>query len=263
LSTFINPEISEIPNLGDSGAHEWSILMVYRGSISHGMYVPNTDPNSIDDKDLMGVCVPPEQYYLGLKEYGSRGTKEIKEDEWDVVIYEARKFIHLLQMGNPNVLSILWLDKSMFLKITYAGRLLLDARSIFVGKHVFKSFAGYANGQLHRMEHGACMGYMGEKRKKLIGKFGYDTKNGAHLIRLLRMCVEFLNTGEMTVVRPDAKELLEIKRGEWTLAEVKQESDRLFVAAKEAQDKSTLPEFPDTDRIAELAVTVVKTQLGL
>lgn len=34
-------------------------LVGYRGSIAHGMYVPNTDPNSIDDKDVMGVCIPP------------------------------------------------------------------------------------------------------------------------------------------------------------------------------------------------------------
>ena len=30
------------------------IVLGYRGSISHGMYVPQTDPNSIDDKDVMG-----------------------------------------------------------------------------------------------------------------------------------------------------------------------------------------------------------------
>jgi len=30
------------------------ILLVYRGSIAHDMYVPQSDPNSIDDKDIMG-----------------------------------------------------------------------------------------------------------------------------------------------------------------------------------------------------------------
>ena len=34
-----------------------TILMAYRGSIAHGMYTPSTDPDSIDDKDLMGVCL--------------------------------------------------------------------------------------------------------------------------------------------------------------------------------------------------------------
>jgi len=31
---------------------DWSILTAYRGSISHGMYVPKNDPNCIDDKDV-------------------------------------------------------------------------------------------------------------------------------------------------------------------------------------------------------------------
>lgn len=33
----------------DPGLNEWCILLGYRGSVAHGMYVPNSDPNSIDD----------------------------------------------------------------------------------------------------------------------------------------------------------------------------------------------------------------------
>ena len=46
----------------DKGMDEWCILHGYRGSIAHGMYEPTTEPNSIDDKDTMGVCVPPIDY---------------------------------------------------------------------------------------------------------------------------------------------------------------------------------------------------------
>lgn len=38
---------------------EWSVCLAYRGSVAHNMYVPSTDPDSIDDKDLMSICVPP------------------------------------------------------------------------------------------------------------------------------------------------------------------------------------------------------------
>jgi len=34
-----------------------TIFLGYRGSIAHGMYVPNSDPNSIDDKDIMGFLL--------------------------------------------------------------------------------------------------------------------------------------------------------------------------------------------------------------
>jgi predicted nucleotidyltransferase len=100
------------------GLGKWSILTCYRGSIVHGMYIPSNDPNSVDDKDAMAVCVPPLEYYFGLKNYGSKGTKEIKRDEWDIVTYEAKKFIRLLSKGNPNVLMALWLEPNYYIKLT-------------------------------------------------------------------------------------------------------------------------------------------------
>jgi hypothetical protein len=30
------------------------------------MYVPKSDPDSIDDKDVMGVYIAPIEHYLGL-----------------------------------------------------------------------------------------------------------------------------------------------------------------------------------------------------
>ncbi|MBI5603935.1 MAG: nucleotidyltransferase domain-containing protein [Deltaproteobacteria bacterium] len=244
------------PSLG-----EWAILSAYRGSIAHGLYVPSADPNSIDDKDVMAVCVPPLDYYFGLKEFGSRGTKEIKQNEWDIVVYEVRKFIRLLARGNPNVLMMLWLDRSDYLKVTEAGRLLLDNRQIFVGRHVYQAFAGYARSQLYKMTHLGFQGYMGAKRKNLVERYGYDCKNAAHLIRLLRMGIEFLRDGQLQVRRHDAEQLLAIKRGEWTLEQVKAEAEQGFQRAEEAYSASPLPPGPDMDRINELAVETVRLAL--
>lgn len=241
----------------DKGLNEWCMLQFYRGSIAHGMYIPSNDPNSIDDKDIMAVCIPPIDYYLGLKRYGSRGTKEIKQNEWDIVIYELQKFISLLMKGNPNVLMALWLDKKHYIKVTGPGKILLDNKNLFIGKHVYQSFTGYAYGQLKRMEHMACQGYMGEKRKQLVNKFGYDTKNAAHLIRLLRMSIEFLTDGVLYVERHDAQQLLQIKRGEWTLEHVKREADRLFKLADEAYIKSTLPIKINTEAINQLCIDMI------
>jgi hypothetical protein len=36
---------------------EGLISLCWRGSVAHGMYVPKSDPDSIDDKDVMGVYV--------------------------------------------------------------------------------------------------------------------------------------------------------------------------------------------------------------
>jgi uncharacterized protein len=245
----------------DQGLTDWCILHAYRGSIAHGMYEPNHEPNSIDDKDTMAFCVPSVEHYYGLSQYGSRGTREIKRDEWDIVIYEARKAIGLLQGGNPNVLSMLWLDPNLYIKTTDAGAMLLERRDVFVGRHVYKPFIGYATQQLYKMEHGAFKGYMGDKRKQLVERHGYDTKNAAHLIRLLRMGIEFLRDGELNVTRYDASELLAIKHGEWTLERIKAEAERLFRRAEEAYDRSTLRIKPDRDEVNALCVAVVEAAL--
>jgi uncharacterized protein len=236
----------------------WAIMTGYRGSIAHGMYIPNKEANSIDDKDVMSICVPPIDYYLGLKQYGSRGTREIKRDEWDIVIYELKKFIFLLEQGNPNVLMMLWLDAKNFLFLDDAGKLLLANRDLFVGRHVYRAFTGYAISQLHRMTHSKFEGYMGSKRKSLVEKYGYDCKNAAHLIRLLRMGIEFLKEGRLYVERQDAKQLLEIKNGEWPLERVKEESDRYFKLHEEAWLNSNLPEGPNHEAINKLCIDILR-----
>jgi len=241
----------------------WAILLGYRGSLAHGTYIPNDDPNSIDDKDVIGVCIPPIDYYYGLKTFGSRGTKEIKKNEWDIVLFEFVKTVKLLEKGNPNVLSILWLESNHYIKVTPIGQILIDNRNLFVGKHVYHSFVGYAHNQLNRMTHISCKGYMGQKRKALVEKFGYDCKNAAHLVRLLRMGIEFLNEGRLYIKRPDAQQLMEIKRGEWSLEEIKAEAGRLFVSAETAYILSKLPEKLDMEKINQLCVDIAKMNLDV
>lgn len=243
----------------NKGLGEWSILHCYRGSIAHNMYIPNSDPDSIDDKDTIGICVPPKDHYIGLMNYASRGTKEIKRDEWDIVVYEVKKAIGLLTQGNPNVLSMLWAQPNHYIRITSAGQLLMSNRSMFAGRHVYRSFVGYAHSQLKKMQTFERHGHMGAKRKQLIERYGYDTKNAAHLIRLLRMGIEFLKDGELYVHRHDAPELLSIKRGEWKIDQVKSEANRLFGLVESVYLASDLPNAPDKEAINNLCVEIIET----
>jgi len=233
------------------------VLAGYRGSVAHGMYVPDSDPLSIDDKDLMGVYIGPIEQYYGLKALWKPKPWEKMLREWDVVCYELRQYVYLLLKSNPNVMALLWLDPKHYTVITSAGQQLIDNRHLFASKHAYRSFTGYAHGQLHKMTHHAFEGYMGEKRKRLVEQFGYDTKNAAHLIRLLRMGIEFLTDGALYVERHDAQQLLEIKRGEWSLEQVKTEATRLFAQTEEAYMHSALPETPDAIQAEQLLVTIL------
>jgi predicted nucleotidyltransferase len=120
---------------------------------------------------------------------------------------------------------------------------------------------------LHRfrkLHHEHFSGYMGEKRKAMVRKYQYDVKNAAHLIRLLRMGIEFLETGELQVFRTsDAEELKRIKRGGWTLDQVKAQAEALFGRIEEARARSPLPHRPDEAAANALIMEMHLRILGL
>lgn len=54
------------------------------------------------------------------------------------------------------------------------------------------------------------------ERKVLEAKYGYDVKHSMHLVRLLRMGMEILETGRVHVRRLDAEELIKVRNGGWS-----------------------------------------------
>jgi len=302
------------PDQVDRLLPEGLISLCWRGSVAHGMYVPKSDPDSIDDKDVMGIYIGPLEHYLG---FGRKDVYEQWEGEWDCVFYELRKFIDLLLNCNPNVLSLLWLKPNGIIYETPVGTRLREQRDLFVTKKAYHSFSGYAHAQFKKMisfnqeaqslmqqleeeltsfgidpessDAGSSLrtlegqpfvgattammevvkryrgerrryysgGYMGQKRRELVRRVGYDAKNAAHLIRLLRMGIEFLTEGTMHVERADAPELLEIKRGAWPLEKVKAEAERLFQLSQEAYVRSSLPPEPDRAQAERLCVAMI------
>lgn len=248
-------ELKEI--LSDIEQFNWCILAGYRGSVAHGTYNPQL---GLDDIDVWGIAIAPLEYYIGLKSFEQ---VETFRDKYDILIYDIKKYFRLLLQNNPNVLSWLWLHEGDYILRTELGERLIANRDIFLSKLCYKSFTGYAYGQLKRMTSFKKEGYMGEKRKALVEKYGYDTKNAAHLIRLLRMGIELLNTGELNVKRHDSQYLLQIKNGKFSLDYIKKEAERLFKLADEAYLRSKLPNKPDYDKAEKLLVEIVMDYHGL
>ncbi len=127
--------------------------------------------------------------------------------------------------------------------------------------------SGLPLGELERfrkLHRSRFSGYMGEKRKRMVRKYGYDPKNASHLIRLLRMGSEFLVSGRLDVYRTtDASDLIAIKRGEWSLDRVKAEAERLFATAEEARARSPLPPEPDAAAAGALLLELQCRLLGI
>jgi len=240
-----------------------TILLGYVGSIANETYIPKEEDCGIDDKDIMGICIPPIKYFFGLKQYEQTEIRPTESNEWDCVIYDIRKMFRLLLKNNPNVLSILFLKPSHYLIKDELGELIIENRNIFLSKQVYHSFCGYARAQAVKMERWEFNGYMGKKRKNLVEKFGFDTKNAQHLIRILRQGIELLVEGQMYVNRgnKDAAELISIKKGEWSLQDVKKEAEKLFKLAEGAYIKSDLPNEPNFNEANDLLVSIIEQKL--
>src|SRR5262249_39363321 len=99
------------------------------------------------------------------------------------------------------------------------------------------------------------------RRAQLEARFGYDTKHAQHLVRLLRMGIEILETGAVHVWRTDRDELLAIRDGQWSYAAlidyVNALESRVHLAAKH----SPLPEGPDEDALNRLCARIVEMTL--
>lgn len=94
-------------------------------------------------------------------------------------------------------------------------------------------------------------------RAELERQHGYDTKHAMHLLRLLRMAVEILSTGTVLVRRPDADELLAVRRGALTFDALVEQADALGSRLRGLAEASRLPPRPDEDRLNTLCGELV------
>jgi len=86
-------------------------------------------------------------------------------------------------------------------------------------------------------------------RKELEEQWGYDTKHGMHLARLMTQGEELLTTGHITLPRPDAAWLLEIRNGLMTYDEIVTWARDRESNLRVLEENSPLPWGPDRKKI--------------
>lgn len=99
-------------------------------------------------------------------------------------------------------------------------------------------------------------------RAALEAKYGYDTKHGMHLVRLMRMAREILTLGKVIVRRPDAEELKGIRfHGTWKyddlVAWAKRQDEELTVLMKTA----VVPKQPKRTAMDDFAQEITQRYL--
>ena len=94
-------------------------------------------------------------------------------------------------------------------------------------------------------------------RAELERSYGYDTKHAMHLIRLMRMGLEVLQTGEVRVRRADAADLSAIREGTLPYEELLAMAGRLQREMETAVTTTRLPSDVDYGRVDALLIDVL------
>ena len=84
-----------------------------------------------------------------------------------------------------------------------------------------------------------------DKRRVLEQKYGYDTKHAMHLVRLMRMGLEILETSTVNVWRADAEELKSIRFGGWSYEKVVEYANECEKKMDELMKTTNLPTNSD------------------
>ena len=102
-------------------------------------------------------------------------------------------------------------------------------------------------------------------------QFGYDVKHGGHLVRLLRMGREVLETGKVHVWRGpgagspnDAEELRSIRKGAWSYEKLIEWAEGEDKALQETYNKKkyVVPHSPDREALDDLCVKLIGVSLS-
>jgi len=118
----------------------------------------------------------------------------------------------------------------------------------------------YQNAKQHWKQYQNWIATRNPARAELEKKYVYDTKHGCHLVRLLRMGEEILTQGKVIVQRPDAEELLDIRRGAWSYEKIVSYAEEIDKKLQEIYDsgKSPLPKFADRNKLNEVLMGIIE-----
>jgi len=237
-------------------AYQENLIMAYiGGSQAHGTKVGATD-----DTDSYGLYIPPAAKMLGLEreehfvfttggKVGGNGPMDV-----DVCLCTLHKWAGLTAKGNPSALHFLFALPAF---TTETWQRVAARPEIFLAKTHVKPFLGFADNQMKRL-----LGEQGQKnvhRAELEELHGYDTKYAMHVIRLYGEAKELMETGRITLPRPNRDELIEIRKGKYRLSEIQKLAAQLEAEALAAGERSRLPDQVDRRAISEL---ITQVQLG-
>jgi predicted nucleotidyltransferase len=258
---ILNPG-SDVPVWLPMNTH-YEVLM---GSVAYGV------SGESSDWDIYGFCIPPKKIlfpHLAGEIHGfGRQTKRFDQwqkhhlkdtdtgREYDFSIYNIVRYFHLCMENNPNMIDSLFVPTECVLHSTQLGEMVRENRKLFLHKGAWHRFKGYAYSQLHKMD--IKTPEIDSNRAKIVEEFGYDIKFAYHVVRLMDEVEQILELGDIDL-RRISDQLKSIRRGEWSIEQVRRHFSDKERQLEELYHKSELPKYPQEDKIKELLVTCLET----
>lgn len=244
------------------------IFAFYSGSAAHG-----ATGNKPTDTDISGVYIPPPVTVLGLRPHqeDAEGKKKFFDPDthiWkpdghnalvaagdiDLNLYSLRKWAGMAAVGNSNAIEMLFVkgENPSYCWLEH----IVGNYPIFLSKHSGHHFLAFAKAMKLRLS-GGNTGKHGQ-RPELEAEFGYDVKGAMHMLRVLGEGIELMRMGRLTMPRPEAPFLKDVRNGKHKWAEIEEIYNGRFSALEAATIDSDLPDDIDRDRISEV---ITKAQI--
>jgi predicted nucleotidyltransferase len=248
------------------------MLLAEYGSQAHGT------ATEASDHDLLGIYVEHDHQLYGLEKPETANFRVLADgnlqmlgvaantprsgaDDVEMHFHPLRKYVSLAARGNPTVLSAMWAYDDLAVVRTRAGDMLASVREAFLSKHAGFRHAGYA-----RAQRDALLGLTNKRtnRPELVALHSYDTKYGAHLIRLLYAGLDLVRDRTFHLpMKPEQLDLLrEIRRGEVPLEDLLTLSEKLEHELTTETTDSNLPDSVDYEVMNTLLRDIRNHHLG-
>lgn len=262
--------------LAFDGAPQWlrarTLYLTRAGSQAYGTSTPTSDV------DLRGIVAAPKSAVLGFMQ----GFEQFQCDQPDVLLLEIRRFFSFAADAHAWVLETLFVAPEDALVTSEIAAQIVANRQRFLSRKARHTFSGFAMAQLKRLRahrryiidppalgapdrngYEQWLAKRNPKRAALEDRFGYDTKFGMHVVRLMRMAREVLEDGVLHVRRPDAEELRRIRDGAWSFEELERFATESDAALDAIEARSPLPKTPDRVALDQLCCALVEQSFAL
>lgn len=164
------------------------VLITLGGSHAYGTNIETSD------MDIRGISMNSADNILLGKDF-----EQVANEPTDTTIYSFDKMISLLTNCNPNTIEILGVKPEHILYCSPVGQELIDNRDMFLSLRAVKSFGGYANSQLYRLQQKSLVALTPKQLNAHIVKTLNGMRDMLEMNHDMKGIQVHLNDGEIVV----------------------------------------------------------------